>query len=170
MPILSRARKREKGFTLVEIMIVVAIIAILAGVIIANYTHPKSNAEAGATQANLREIATALELYYQDYQQYPGTPATSTTALYALFGGANNKYLTNQPNSPGPGGGSYSYITDGNGDYTITDPAFYDVQTLHNLNKASSAPSGGTVSMAGTLCGTSCTHVGFSNTAGIFGY
>ena len=160
-----RARKRAKGFTLIEMMIVVAIIAILVAYLLPQLKHPQSNAQAATSQANMKTIANAIELYYQDTQNYPA----SGNVAPALFGGANNSYLQQSPTSPGPGAGAYVYATDGTGDYTITDPSTYDAASLTKLNKGT-APSGGTESLAGGTCGTTCTHLGFSNIAGNFGY
>ena len=83
----------ERGFTLVELMVVVAIIALIAAVIIPNYVHARAQAAVAQTQANLKQIATALELYYGDNQAYP----RAGTVGPAMFGGATNPYMTATP-------------------------------------------------------------------------
>src|ERR1700730_13516423 len=67
----------ERGFTLIELMIVVAIIAILAGILIPNFVNARAQAQTAACESNLRSIATALELYYADNQVYPVASAAS---------------------------------------------------------------------------------------------
>lgn len=92
----------ERGFTLVELMVVVAIIALLAAIIIPNYVHSRASAAVAQSEANMKQIATALELYYTDNQQYPAS-GTVTPALFtggkAGKGGTvgGNPYLNATP-------------------------------------------------------------------------
>jgi len=56
-------RLNRKGFTLVEIMIVVAIIALLAAIAIPNLLSAKKTANMAAAKANIRALSTAAEVY-----------------------------------------------------------------------------------------------------------
>ncbi|MDP2830730.1 MAG: prepilin-type N-terminal cleavage/methylation domain-containing protein [Candidatus Omnitrophota bacterium] len=56
-------RRNRKGFTLVEIMIVVAIIALLAAIAIPNLLSAKKTANQAAAKANIRALSTAAEVY-----------------------------------------------------------------------------------------------------------
>jgi prepilin-type N-terminal cleavage/methylation domain-containing protein len=62
-PALHRLRA---GFTLIELMIVIAIIAILAAILIPNFIHARSMAQLTGCKSNLKNIATALEAYSVD--------------------------------------------------------------------------------------------------------
>lgn len=63
----------KKGFTLVELVIVIAVIAILAGVMIATFSNVVGDANASA---DLQEIKAALDAEYYDFITKNGTPAT----------------------------------------------------------------------------------------------
>jgi prepilin-type N-terminal cleavage/methylation domain-containing protein len=64
----------KKGFTLVEIMIVVAIIGLLAAIAIPNLLRARLNANESAAKGSLRTVSTAMESYRaaQSTPMYPG--------------------------------------------------------------------------------------------------
>lgn len=66
-------KSNKKGFTLVELVIVIAVIAILAGVMIATFSNVVGDAKASA---DLQEIKAALDAEYYDFITQNGTPAT----------------------------------------------------------------------------------------------
>lgn len=63
----------NKGFTLIEIMVVVVILGILGALIIPNIMGRTDDARITAAQNDLRSIASALELYRLDNYNYPST-------------------------------------------------------------------------------------------------
>ncbi|MGB9498106.1 MAG: type IV pilin protein [Dissulfuribacterales bacterium] len=69
---LNRMKKTgHKGFTLVELMIVVAIIGILAAIAIPQFSAYRTRAFNTAADSDLRNVRTSLEAYYADNQGYP---------------------------------------------------------------------------------------------------
>jgi prepilin-type N-terminal cleavage/methylation domain-containing protein len=66
-------KKRKKGFTLIELMIVIAIIAILAAVLVPNFMRAREASRLTACKSNLKSLSTAMETYSNDYDgMYPG--------------------------------------------------------------------------------------------------
>lgn len=66
-------RRAQAGFTLIEIMVVVAIIGILALIIVPNVVGKDDQARVTSTKASLSAVANALELYKLDNFTYPST-------------------------------------------------------------------------------------------------
>lgn len=62
----------RRGVTLLEIMIVVTVIAVLASIMIPNYTRSRADAQLSACKSNLKNIATSLEVYAAEHKgHYP---------------------------------------------------------------------------------------------------
>ena len=72
--------KRRAGFTLLEILIVVVIIGILAGIVLPRFIGQTDVARANAAKAEMRSLMTALELFKTNYSRYP----TNNEGLKAL--------------------------------------------------------------------------------------
>lgn len=62
---------QKTAFTLIELLIVVAIIAILAAIAVPNFLEAQTRAKISRMQADMRTINTALEVYAVDYNKYP---------------------------------------------------------------------------------------------------
>ncbi len=76
--------RKRKGFTLVEIMIVVAIIALLASIAIPNLLTARKSANDAAAKAELQTIQTAIENYAIDNGNYTGQAADRTNLSYLV--------------------------------------------------------------------------------------
>jgi prepilin-type N-terminal cleavage/methylation domain-containing protein len=75
-------RSAKKGFTLVEIMIVVAIIALLAAIAIPNVLRGRATANESAAIGNLRALLSSLEMFRSVNNVYPAT----NTWLASMYG------------------------------------------------------------------------------------
>ncbi len=74
---MPKARKM-KGFTLVELLIVVIILAILAAIVVPQFTATTDDARASAFDSNLAAMRAAAELYRQQHGAYPGAVAAGS--------------------------------------------------------------------------------------------
>jgi type IV pilus assembly protein PilE len=70
-------RKGSGGFTLIELMIVVAIIGILAAIAVPVYNEYVLRGRLSAMRNVLTELRSKMELYYQDNRSYVGTSSTT---------------------------------------------------------------------------------------------
>ncbi|HEX5010507.1 MAG TPA: type II secretion system protein [Planctomycetota bacterium] len=135
---MTRARARQAGFTLVELLIVVVILAILAAVVIPQINNASAEAKESALRASLATVRQAISLYrVQHAEIYPGmggwdefvTQLTTGTDQAGNPGTKYGPYLrTGFPNNPvtdtadgtavatmpatAPGGTAWIYSTD----------------------------------------------------------
>jgi len=77
-------RPSAAAFTLIELLIVVAIIAILAAIAIPNLLEAQTRSKVSRVKADLRTIVTALESYRVDTNQYPEDYAAAVPKEYGL--------------------------------------------------------------------------------------
>jgi type IV pilus assembly protein PilA len=81
---LRRHREDEEGFTLIELMVVVLIIAILIAIAIPTFLGARTRAQDRQAQSNLRNAFAAEKVVYTDNQAYTATPATLTAVEPSL--------------------------------------------------------------------------------------
>jgi prepilin-type N-terminal cleavage/methylation domain-containing protein len=63
----ASAMRRERGFTLTEMLVVIAVIAVLTAILLPVFSTVREKARQNACLSNLRQIGTALTAYAQDY-------------------------------------------------------------------------------------------------------
>ena len=100
----------RKGFTLIELMIVIAIIAILAAILVPNFIRARAQGQLTACKSNLKNIGTACEMYSTDNGgRYPAAKT-----------GLTPSYLKTIPSCPSAGQDTYTYESAMNPDaYTV---------------------------------------------------
>ena len=114
-----RKLKSKQGFTLIEVVVVMAIIAVLATLVIGAIMVARNTQKETVHRSNARAIQTGLEAYYAKQRSYPTTAGSFkdiATTLGVTLAGSD----TDECGSGGVArGGTYSYNTSTN-QYTIT--------------------------------------------------
>jgi prepilin-type N-terminal cleavage/methylation domain-containing protein len=104
--------RTSPGFTLVEIMFVVAIIGLLAGLAIPSFMRARAQAQLSRCISNLRVIDAAKEQASFSSRWTNGTPIVSTSQIIAV--NAYIKGVVGTTNTPAcPAGGTYNYTAVG---------------------------------------------------------
>ena len=117
--------KEQKGFTLLELLIVIVIIAILALLIIPNITSAPKKARDTQRKTDVTAIRKALEEYFVNNNAYPATGGQADTVLGGAtgpLGVGTAPIMLNVPTDPKKGSPSqyyYSYTPTGTTAYTI---------------------------------------------------
>lgn len=125
----SKKTKRN-GFTIVELLIVIVVIAVLAAITIVAYNNIQDRARFASMQTDLKSITTALELYKAENGSYPNTIGQSgCTANWCgwdqstgdnFITGLSPKYISKIPQLPAPYPNNNSYLYQSNGtDYAL---------------------------------------------------
>jgi type IV pilus assembly protein PilE len=112
--------RRASGFTLIEVMITIAIIAIIAAIAIPSYTDYVTRGKLAEATTTLSDLRVKLEQYYQDNRMYNKAGASPVcggwTNATTPPGGVNTKYFQMQcasSNASGAGDQSYTVTATG---------------------------------------------------------
>ncbi len=103
-------KKAKQGFTLIELLVVIAIIGLLSTLSIVALNQARARSRDARRIADIKQIQTALEMYYNDHNQYPPN-------INSPIGSSTNPYLAIVPTAPKPFDGT---CTDGDNTYTYT--------------------------------------------------
>ncbi|MFY8103662.1 MAG: type II secretion system major pseudopilin GspG [Ramlibacter sp.] len=111
----ARSRRRARGFTLIELMVVLVIIGVLAALIVPNVLDRADDARVTAARTDVNNLMQALKLYRLDNQRYPtteqGLQALVTRPSTAPTPPNWRPYLDKLPQDPW--GRPYQYLNPG---------------------------------------------------------
>lgn len=127
-------KNNKKGFTIIELLIVIAIIGLLATISMVALNGARQKSRDAKRIADIRQIQTALELYFNDQNYYPSSDESGIvlgsanaamlceTGFVAANATCTKTYMGIVPSNPTPNGSNYSYKGIGSGtssSYTI---------------------------------------------------
>jgi len=128
-------REKGTGFTLIELLVVIAIIGLLATLAVISLNNARAKSRDAKRVSDIRQIQTALELYFSDNDSYPpGTAGVlggtsgdyqvlcdSAAGWQANITSCGAVYMPNVPDNPTPNGADYIYdrVGSGGADYTV---------------------------------------------------
>jgi len=115
-------KRNRKGFTLVEMMIVVLIIGILIAIALPNFLRARENARLRACVSNMKQIQSAIEQWAMENKK-------SANDAVPTLGDLSPTYIKTWPTCPS--GGSYT-ISGTVGDYSISCSIHGDLYDLIN--------------------------------------
>jgi len=141
-----RKHRNQKGFTLIELMIVVAIIGILAAIAIPNFLRYQLKSKTSEAKTNLKGIATSEESFKAEWDGFvsvaatPVNPNPTNKVVWAIVAPAN----------PGRGGGAGSFEDIG---YRPAGAVYYTYAVVVGIDAGGNANQECTADAVGDLDG-----------------
>ncbi len=111
--------QKQKGFTLIELLVVIAILGLLSTLAVVSLNNARAKARDARRVSDVKQIQTALELFFMDAGRYPTTNTEFVIGDPLSYGGET--YMTKIPSAPTPQDGGAT--CDGLNTYTYTRDA-----------------------------------------------
>lgn len=119
---MKRTKKPfQSGFTLIELLVVISIIGVLTSLLAANFVGIRGRAGDAAKKSDLRQLKSALRIYYNDFQAYPTGDGglngcgDGTAACGTSFSANSNAYMNELPET-------FEYYSDGGDGFLLVVP------------------------------------------------
>jgi general secretion pathway protein G len=114
---VTPVRRRRHGFTLIELMVVLAVVALLLSVAMPRYFHSVERSKETILRANLAQVRDALDKYFGDHGRYPDS-------LQQLV---QKKYLRALPIDP---------VTDSASTWSVVAPERGDLGAVYDIRSS----------------------------------
>ena len=151
--------RKQKGFTLIELLVVIAIIGLLSTLAVVALNNARQKSRDAKRVSDIKQMQTALELYYNDQNEYPKNIAAGVlgqgvyeclgTGGFAAAGGCTGTiYMGQVPTNPQP-------FSDGNCVDSATAAYSYDAPsdgTTYRITYCLGADTGGVDEGYSTAC------------------
>ncbi|MFA5159875.1 MAG: FISUMP domain-containing protein [Candidatus Omnitrophota bacterium] len=166
-----KSSENKSAFTLVELLVVIAIIGILTTIAVVALNNARAKARDAKRVADIKQVQTALELFFNDNNRYPTAAEFNSGSLFSTSSLGTTTYMAAIPNTPGPADGNcdaqydqYIYSASDNG-------ATYNLSFCLGGATGSLAAGGSCATVAGfssefcpcnenTICGLHCFYDG----------
>lgn len=116
---MKKLKQNQKGFTLIELLVVIAIIGLLASVVLLALNSARQKSRDAKRVADVRQVVSALELYYNDVNSYPA----ALSSLATITNSGNQVYMGVVPTAPTPQDGGCSLASNAYAYIPTTAPA-----------------------------------------------
>ena len=129
----AAGRRSERGFTLLELLVVATVLVVLAGIGLVQYKNGKTRASEAVLKTDLFNMRDAIDQYYADKGQYPGTLDELVSAGYLRkvpddpFTSSNGTWQTiqSEPDASNPTAAPGVYDVKSGSDATALDGSKY---------------------------------------------
>jgi len=132
----------KQGFTLIELVVVIAIISIISAIITVNFVEVNKRGRDTTRKSDLQTVKTALEIYRSDSSTYPPALYTVSCPTSSGLSSGSTIYLTKLPCDPQKKDVGYDYVSSPSGcdgastpciSYTLTACVENDKDTDNNI-------------------------------------
>ncbi len=127
-------KNNKKGFTLIELLVVIAIIGLLSTLSIVALNSARARSRDARRVSDIKQIQTALEMYYNEFNKYPAGTGLSTLTI----GSGTTVFMQNIPTAPTPFDGTLCDAAKNTYKYTATTN-----DTTYTLTYCLGAETGG---------------------------